>query len=192
MSEPLRKHVEYVRNQPPRPELRIYHGQDQHGRGWLWLLIIVVIAGLAVWGISRSQAARPPQPVAMSNAATSPTHPPLDVPTLLSNKDTYLGKAVHLRDVLVQSVNDEHVIFVGPSAARQVLVILKPGAVPDTLQGKAQNIPRGGIVTITGTAEKAGSAADLERSARVSHNVAKRVSHQGVVVQADRVEPQTM
>jgi cytochrome oxidase assembly protein ShyY1 len=192
MAEPLRNNSEHERRNTT-PELRIYHGgADRSRKTWLWLLIMAVVAGLAIWGISRSNSkAHHAAPVAP--AATTPAvNPPIDVPTLLTNKDTYLGKPVHLRDVLVQSVNGNNSVFVGPSDGQQVLVILKSGAVPDSLQGKTRTLPKGGIVTITGTAEKPGSVTDLEHSAKITGKEAEQVIQQGVVVQADRAQPQTM
>jgi len=151
-----------------------------------------VIIWFVIWGRGSKHAqpqatlpASAPPPVA------TPATPALDVNTLLANPQNYIGKHVHLRDVLVQSVNGTYSIFVGPSNSQQVLVLLKQGAVPKTLQGKVNPLPSGGVVTIDGTAQKPGSAGELEHSAHIARKDADQVVKQGIVIEADTAVPQT-
>jgi hypothetical protein len=152
---------------------------------------MAVLIGVIVWWLQTPKtrpASNAPAPAVTAPAAK----PALDVATLLAHPEEYAGKQVHLRDVLVQTSNKNASIFVGPTESQQVLVILKKGAVPDTLKGKPRNLPKGDIVTITGTSQKPGPVGDLEHSAGLSRSQAEKVNQQGIVVEADRADPQTM
>ena len=191
MGEPLRKEPG-LEHRPTSPEFKIYHGSSERGRHWVWLLIIAVAAGLAIWALSRSGHRAPARSTAVPTAANAPASDRfVEVSTVLSNKNDYIGKSVRLRDVTIQSVNDNS-IFVGSPDAQQILVILKPGAVPDTLQGKSRTLSKGAIVTITGTAQKPGSVKELQHSANISPKEAEKVVNSGVLIEADRAQPQIM
>ena len=196
MGEPLRKDPPPQTPTPSREEQFNLHryGNPQRSSGLRWLLLILIVAVIVwfvVWGRGSNTTGHAGH-MAAAPVPVPAVKPSLDVPTLLSNSQNYVGQQVHLRDVLVQSTNGTDSIFVGPSESQQVLVILKKGAVPQTLQGKPSAIPQGGIVTVTGTVQKAGSAADLEHSAGISRKQAEQVSKQGIVIEADRADPQTI
>ena len=198
MGEPLRRDPAPGEPSSSGRQFNIHrYGNPNRGSSWRWiflLLVIAVIVWFVIWGRGGS---RNPQTAATAPANPAPTtaqpapQPTIDVPTLLSSTSNYIGKDVRLRDVLIQSVNGTSSVFVGPKNS-QVLVVLQEGAVPDTLQGQPRSLPQGGVVTITGQAEKPGSTRDLERSAKISRKEAEQVQKDGVIINATRVQPQRM
>jgi len=197
MAEPLRKDDSYSQPQPPADRRFNLHRYGDPNRGsrhwWFWILLIAVIVWFVFWGRGGHNA-HPANttPVAVPQTPAAPTGPAMDVASMLSQPDNYIGQQIRLRDVLVQSSNGTASIFVGPSNTQQILVLLKNGAVPDTLKGKANSIPQGGVVTITGTATKPPSVSDLEHTAKISRKEAEQVNKQGIVIEADRADPQVM
>jgi hypothetical protein len=195
MAEPLRRDPD-VQPQPPAERRFNVHRYGDPNRGsrhwWFWILLVGVIVWFAVWGVGGSKKHQVATPVAVPQTPATPAGPAMDVASILSQPDTYIGKPVHMRDILVQSANDNASIFVGPSNDQQMLVILKKGSVPDTLKGKSSSIPQGGVVTIDGTAQKPPSASELEHSAKISRKQAEQVVKQGIVIEADSAVPQTI
>lgn len=196
MAEPLRKDPDLNQTSPAQPQFNVHrYGNPNRGSGlkwWFLILVVAVVVWFVFWGRGTSQRTASGAPANTPHVAVPAPKPGLDVPTLLSNQQNYLGKQIHLRDVLVQKVNGTESIFIGPSTDQQMLVILKNGAVPQTLKGKTSTIPENGIVTVDGTVQKAGSVTDLEHSAKISRKEAEEVNKQGVVIEATRAEPQTM
>jgi len=196
MAEPLRKDDSYTQPQPPAERRFNIHRYGDPNRGsrhwWFWILLAAVVIWFVVWGHGGHNAHPAATPVAVPQTPAAPAGPAMDVASMLSQPDNYTGKQVKLRDVLVQSTNGDASIFIGPSNTQQMLVLLKKGAVPDTLKGKARSIPEGGVVTITGTAVKPPSVRDLEHTGKISRKEAEQVSKQGIVIEADRADPQVM
>ena len=197
MAEPLRKDSAFQASSQPTRQFNVHrYGNPNRGsrRWWFWILLAVVVVWFVVWGRGGAHKTQPAStPVATPPPATTPASSrSISVANLLNDQAKYLGQQVRLRDVLVQSVNGAQSIFVGPSHDQQVLVILKKGAVPDNLQGKPREIPKSGVVTITGIAQKAGSVGELERTAKISRKEAEQVAKDGIVIEADRAEPQAM
>lgn len=198
MGEPLRKDDlhEPPQNppggQPAAGQFNVHRFGSPHRSGgrywWFWILVIAVVVWFIVWGRGNGhRAANIAVPVPASVPVPQNT---VGVASLLANPQQYLGKRIHLRDVLVDSVNGNASIFVGPGNAQQVLVILQKGSVPESLQGKPNAIPQGGVLDVAGTVEKAGSASDLEHTAKITHKQAEAVAQQGIVIEADRADPQ--
>jgi len=195
MAEPLRKDPDQQLNPPPNRQFNVHrYGDPNRGsrHWWFWILVVAVIVWFAVWGHGGKHAQQEPTPVAVPQTPVAPAGPAMDVASMLSQQNNYIGKPIHLRDVLVQSANDNASIFVGPTKDQQILVVLKKGSVPDTLKGQTSSIPSGGIVTIDGTAQKPPSARDLARSAKISRKEAEQVVKDGIVIEADTAVPQTM
>ena len=198
MAEPLRKNPEVLNppDQTPSRQFKVYrYGDPNRGprRWWFWILVAGVVIWFVIWGRGTKSSQSVVTPASTPPPAAAPaSQPAVDIATLLSNGGQYLGKQVHLRDALVQGVQGSQSIFVGPSSSQQLLVLLKKGAVPETLQGKPNPIPNGGVVTITGTVEKPPSPAELEHRAGITREKAEQIVQQGIVIEADRAEPQTM
>ncbi len=195
MAEPLRKDPYLEPEQQPERRFNVHrYGDPNRGsrHWWFWILLVAVIVWFAVWGRGGHNAHPAATPVAVPQTPASTEGPAMDVASMLSQPNNYIGKQVRLRDVLVQSVNGNSSIFVGPTKDQQILVVLKKDAVPDTLKGKVNAIPQGGVVTIEGTATKAPGARDLEHTARLSRKEAEQVAKQGILIEADRADPQTM
>lgn len=197
MAEPLRKDPEFQQaDRPAERQFNVHrYGNPNRGprRWWFWILLIIVIVWFVVWGRgSHNSHPANTTPVAVPQTPATPAGPAMDVASMLSQPNNYIAKPVRLRDVLVQSVNDDASIFVGASNTEQILVVLKKGAIPDTLKGKANTIPKGGVITITGTATNPSSTAELEHTAKIKRSEAEQVMKQGIVIEADRAEPQTM
>lgn len=198
MAEPLRKNDRELPSNAPDAEptgsqFNVHRYGNPHRRGshwWFWILLIAVVVWFIVWGRGNGhKVSHTAVPVPASVPAPKNT---VDVAALLSRPQQYIGKQIHLRDVLVQSANGTVSLFIGSSNTQQMLVILKKGSVPNTLQGKPGSIPDGAVVNITGTVEKAGSPTDLEHSAKIKHKEAEAVAQQGIVIEADHVDPQPM
>lgn len=196
MAEPLRNDPEFPPAPPPERRFNVHrYGDPNRGssRWWFWILVVAVVVWFVVWGRGGHNA-HPANttPVAVPQAPAAPAGPAMNVASLLSQPSNYVGKQVRLQDVLVQGVNGDASIFVGPSNTQQILVVLKKGAVPEPLNGKSSAIPQGGVVTLTGTAEKPASARDLERTAKITRKEADAVEKQGVVIEATQAVPQTL
>jgi hypothetical protein len=189
MAEPLRK----PELQPERQfNLHRYSGTRSGGLKWWFWLVMAGLVGLLIYWLQLPRTPVTNAAPTMAPVAVPAAKPALDVAVLLSNPRQYAGKSANLPDVLVQSANGNASIFVGPGAKRQLLVILKKGAVPNTLQGKPRTLPQGGVVTISGTAQAPRPVPDLEKTAKISRAQAEIVSKQGIVIEADRAIPQTM
>ena len=199
MAEPLRK--EDLHELPPNPPAgqpaagqfnvhRYGNPNRSSSHWWFWILLLAVVVWFIVWGRGTGHnATNTTVPVPASVPAPPNT---VDVATLLSNPQQYIGKPVHLRDVLVQGSNGTASLFIGSGNTQQALVILKKGSVPDTLQGKPKLISEGDVITVTGTVQKSDSPNDLERTAKITHKQAQAVAQQGIVIEADRADPQPM
>ena len=192
MAEPLRQDLP---DQQPHPagQFNIHRYENQQrsgpGRWWFWILVIVVVVWFVVWGRGSGHKATSAVSVPVPASVPAPQNT-VDVMTLASHPEQYVGKQVHLRDVLVQSVNGDASVFVGSGSTEQVLVIVKQGAVTKSLQGKPNPIPQGGVLDVTGTVQKPSSVENLERDAKITHKEAEAVMQQGIVIEADRVDPQ--
>jgi len=198
MAEPLRKDDRELPPNPPAAQpaagqFNVHRYGNPHRRGshwWFWILLVAVVVWFIVWGRGNGhKVTHTVVPVPVSVPAPQNT---VDVAKLLSNPQQYIGKQIHLRDVLVQSANGTASLFIGSSSTQQVLVILKKGSVPNTLQGKPGSVAQGAVINITGTVQKADSATELEHTAKINHKEAEAVAQQGIVVEADRADPQPM
>jgi len=197
MPEPIRK--DDARELPPNPpggqpaagQFNVHRYGSPHrssSRWWFWILLIAVLVWFIVWGRgSAHKASNTAVPVPASVPAPQNT---VDVASLLSNPRQYIGKQVYLRDVLVQSTNGTASLFIGSSNTQQLLVVLKKGSVPDTLQGKPGSIPQGAVINVSGTVRSAGAAKELSDAAKISPKQAEEVAKQGIVVEAAHADPQ--
>jgi hypothetical protein len=174
------------------------------GFGWIWIWIVIIII-LVIWfggfgwggyggwwwgsrthtavlphnetgGIGNAQ----PAP-AGNNAALGGGGVQILTAT---NKQLFVNQGFDIRNVPVQQTNNNQAFWIGANNSDTMLVVLTGN------QNNAANanIQQGQRVNVTGTIERAPSAAEAKRLWSLSDNDVNRLEQQGAYVQATQVQ----
>ena len=182
------------------------------GYGWIWIWIAIIIilviwfggfgwGGYGGWWWGRRPQAAVVQPNAANgnNAGLATRGRPstngalagAGVQILTStNKQAFVGKPFSIVDVPVQQTNGNRVFWIGANNIPSMLVVLEG----DQNTTANADIEQGSRINVTGTVERAPSAAEARRMWKLSDDDAKRLEQQGAYVQASQVqsaEPQS-
>lgn len=155
---------------------------------WIWLLILAFIicvvwfggwgwAGHGGWWWGNHHYARVvQQPVANVNG-------PGVAVLNATNKQPFIGLAFNVRSVPVQTVVNDHAVWIGENNGASMLVVLT-GA-NDTVTNA--NIAQGDRVNVIGTVQKAPAAAQATRQWSLTSDDTSRLEQQGAYIQATEV-----
>lgn len=154
---------------------------------WIWLAIIAFIVAIVWfggwgwaghggwwWGHNETRALNPADNtlngsgIAVLNA---------------TNKQLFIGQPFHVRNVPVQSIVNDHALWVGVNDADSILVILSGNnAAANT------DIAQGNRVNVVGTIQKAPEAARASQQWDLSQDDVNHLEQQGAYVQATDVQ----
>lgn len=155
---------------------------------WVWLLILAFIiaivwfggwgwAGHGGWWWSNHNARVIQQPVANVNGS--------GVAVLnATNKQPFIGSSFTVRSVPVQTVINDHAVWIGENDGASMLVVLT-GA-NNTVTNA--NIAQGDRINVVGTVQKAPAAAQAARQWSLTNDDANRLEQQGAYIQATEVQ----
>jgi hypothetical protein len=100
-----------------------------------------------------------------------------------TNKQPFVGRSFNVRTVPVQTVVNDHTLWVGANGATPMLVVLTR----NNNTAANANISQGSRVNINGTVEKAPPAAQAKQQWSLSDDDANRLAQQGAYIQATEV-----
>lgn len=145
------------------------------------LIALVSAALLSLVLLPATQAQNNSQP-------NTPSQPANALDQLLSGQGRKLiSQPVTLSHVAVQGMTQDDILWIGPNAARRVLVMLQPSVSPIDAHGNPTPVAAGDMVRVTGHVIAAPSAQQLQ-SWGVPPADAARVQRGGVIIQATTVE----
>lgn len=153
------------------------------GWGWVWFFVLLAVIWFAGWGWGGyggwwwGRSAR-------ANTATLQISGPGVAVLNATDKQAFVGQAFQVRDVPVQGEPGTTALWIGTNSSTPMLVVL-------TGNGNSAanaNIRQGDRVNVTGTVEKAPSAANAKTKWGLNDSGAKQLEQQGAFVQANEVE----
>jgi hypothetical protein len=103
-----------------------------------------------------------------------------------TNKQPFIGQPFNVRNVPVQSIANDHALWVGPNGATPMLVVLAG----NNNTAANTNISQGSRININGTVQKAPPAAQAEQQWSLSGDDANRLEQQGAYIQTTEVTSQ--
>lgn len=155
---------------------------------WVWLLILAFIIAIVWfggwgwagyggwwWGNRNAQVTQPATMTTMNGSGVAVLN--------ATNKQPFVGRPFNVRNAPVQTVANDHALWVGASGATPMLVVLTGN---NNTTANA-NITQGSRININGTVEKAPPAAQAEQQWSLSDDDANQLEQQGAYIQATEV-----
>lgn len=158
---------------------------------WVWLLILAFIVAIVWfggwgwagyggwwWGNRNAQVTQPAAVSTMNGSGVAVLN--------ATNKQPFVGRPFSVRNVPVQTVVNDHAMWVGASGASPMLVVLAG----NNNTAANTNISQGSRIDINGTVEKAPPAAQAKQQWSLSDDDANQLEQQGAYIQANEVTSQ--
>lgn len=191
---------EPIRDRRDPEPLRDTHDVDRQVGGgvgwgwtwiWVWLLILAFIVAIVWfggwgwagyggwwWGNRNAQVTQSAAVPMMNGSGVAVLN--------ATNKQPFVGRPFNITNVPVQTVINDHTLWVGANGATPMLVVLagNNNTAPNA------NISEGSRININGTVEKAPPAAQAKQQWSLSDDDANRLAQQGAYIQATEVTSQ--
>ncbi len=158
---------------------------------WVWLLILAFIVAIVWfggwgwagyggwwWGDRNAQVTQSAAVNMMNGSGVAVLN--------ATNKQPFIGHPFNVSDVPVQTVANDHAVWVGANGATPMLVVLTGN---NNTTANA-NISEGSRININGTLEKAPPAAQAKQQWSLSDDDANRLEQQGAYINATEVTSQ--